>query len=267
LFCQRNKVNLSHNTILITGGGSGIGLALAKEFLQLNNQVIICGRNLDKLKAARKKFPAIKIIQCDLSSEGSVTALVKEIYREYPGLNFLVNNAGIMRMWNLQKESANIKEQKAEILTNFFGTVQLTQSLIPHLLKQDNGTILNVSSALAYVPMSAAPVYSATKAALHSYSISVRQQLENTNVKVFELLPAAVETDMATEIEKSTGLKNNGPKLTPEKLAVLALKGLKNDQPEIRPGMANTLYIIHRMFPGLSKKMILSQSKKMLTKL
>ena len=114
-----------------------------------------------------------------------------------------------MKMWNIQHETTNTQEQKAEILTNLFGAVQLTQSLIPHLLKQTNSFVLNVSSALAYVPMSAAPIYSATKAALHSYSISIRQQLENTNVKIFELIPAAIETDMATEMEKSIGMKTD----------------------------------------------------------
>ncbi len=260
-------MNLSNNTILITGGGSGIGLALAKEFILLNNRVIICGRNLEKLKNAKQKFPSIEIIQCDVSDENSVETLVQEIQEKYPNLNFLINNAGIMKMWNIQHETTNTQEQKAEILINFFGTVQLTQSLIPHLLKQKNSTILNVSSALAFVPMSATPIYNATKAALHSYSISIRQQLQNTNIKVVELMPAAIETDMAIEMEKSLGIENNSPKMTPKKLAMLTLKGLKNDIFEIRPGMANTLYIVHRMFPSLAEKMIANQSKKMLLRL
>lgn len=238
-----------------------------KEFIQLNNRVVICGRNLEKLKAAKQKFPSIQIIQCDVSDEDSVAALVKEIRQKYSDLNFLINNAGVMRMWNIQKETTNINQQKQEILTNFFGTVQLTQSLIPHLLKQRNSVVLNVSSALAFVPMSAAPIYNATKAALHSYSISIRQQLQNTNIKVAELLPGAIETDMATEMEKSLGIESNSPKMTPEKLAMLAIKGLKNDAKEIRPGMANTLYFIHRVFPSLAEKMISSQSKRMLLKL
>jgi len=260
-------VNLSNNTILITGGGSGIGLALAKEFLQLNNKVIICGRNKDRLQAAKQKFPSLTVIQCDVSNEDSVSALLEEIQQKHPRLNFLVNNAGMMRLWNIQKEPTSIKEHKAEILINLFGTIQLTQLLIPRLLKQENSAILNVSSALAEVPMSAAPVYSATKAALHSYSIAIRQQLRKTNISVFELLPAAIATDMATEMEKRIGTKNDSRKMPPEKLAALTIKGLKNDTYEIRPGIANTLHIIHRIFPALAEKMISNQSEKILLKL
>ncbi len=260
-------MNLSNNTILITGGGSGIGLALAKEFIQRDNRVIICGRNLEKLKAVKLKSPSIEIIQCDVSNENSVAALVQKIKQRYSDLNILINNAGIMRMWNVQKETTDIQEQKAEILTNFFGTLQLTQSLISHLLEKKSSLVLNVSSALALVPMSAAPVYSATKAALHSYSISIRQQLKNTNIKVVELLPAAIETDMAAEIEKSLGMENSSRKMTPEKLAMLTMNGLKNDTPEIRPGVANTLYFVHRIFPSLAQRMIATQSDGMLLKL
>jgi uncharacterized oxidoreductase len=260
-------VNLSNNTILITGGGSGIGLALVKQFLKNNNTVIIAGRNIEKLKHAKKSHPELEIIQCDVSGHDSVKALVLEIQQKYSDLNFLINNAGIMRMWNIQKEATNIKEQRTEILTNFFGTVQLTQSLIPHLLKKKNGVILTVSSALAYVPMAAAPIYNATKAALHSYSISIRQQLKGTNIKIFELLPGAIETEMSHNMEKAVGIEDRSPKMSSEKLAILTLKGLKNDTYEIRPGMANTLYIMNRIFPALAQKLLQKQSKKMLIKL
>ena len=259
-------MNLSNNTILITGGGSGIGLALAEQFLKHSNKVIITGRDIERLKNAKKNFPALEIIQSDISSEDSVITLVKEIKQKYSDLNFLINNAGIMRMWNIQKETTNIKEQKAEILTNVFGTIQLTQSLIPHLLNQKTSIILNVSSAVAYAPMSVMPVYCATKAALHSYSISIREQLQNTNIKVFELLPAGVDTEMAQEVERTLGI-NMGPKMAPDKLAILTLKGLKNDTYEIRPGMANMLYKMNRISPSLVKKMFAKESKKILIKL
>ena len=260
-------MNLSNNTILITGGGSGIGFALAKKFIQLNNRVIICGRNLEKLKTAKQKYPSIEIIQCDVSDDHSVETLVQEILETHPNLNFLVNNAGIMKMWNIRRETTNIREQKTEILTNFFGTIQLTQSLIPHLLGQKNSAVLNVSSGLAFVPMPAAPIYNATKAAIHSYSISVRQQLQNTPIKIFEVLPAAIETQMATDMEKIIGIENSGPKMSPEKLAELTIKGIKNDTYEIRPGMANMLYHLHRFTPSLAQNMIRKQSEKILLKL
>ena len=259
-------MNLTNNTILITGGGSGIGLALVKELLKHNNKIIISGRDIEKLKSAKKIFPELEIIQCDISNEDSVKALVQEIKQKYSSLNFLINNAGIMRMWNIQKETTDITEQKAEILTNVFGTIQLTQSLIPHLSKQKNSFILTVSSAVAYAPMSVMPVYCATKAALHSYSISIREQLQNTNIKVFELLPAGVDTEMAHEVERNLGI-DMGPKMAPDKLAILTLKGLANDTYEMRPGMANMLYKMNRFFPSLVKKMFAKESKKILTKL
>ncbi len=260
-------MNLSNNTILITGGGSGIGLALAKEFLQLNNKVIICGRNADRLQAAKKKLPSLEAIQCDVANEDSVLALLEKIHQKHPDLNFLINNAGVMKLWNVQKETTSTREQKEEVLINLFGTIQLTQLLIPSLLRQKKSFILNVSSALGEVPMPVAPIYSSTKAALHTYSIAIRQQLQNTNISVFELLPAAIATDMAREIEKNIGMTSSNPKMTPEKLEILTIRGLKNDTPEIRPGIANVLHVIHRFFPSLAQKMISSQSKKMLLKL
>lgn len=129
-------MNLTNNTILITGGGSGIGLALAKELLKHRNKIIINGRDIEKLKQAKKNYPELEFIQCDISKEDDVKKFAQEIQRKYPDLNFLINNAGLMRMWNIQKETTNIAQQKEEILTNIFGTVQLTQSLIPHLSKQ-----------------------------------------------------------------------------------------------------------------------------------
>lgn len=115
--------------------------------------------------------------------------------------------------------------------------------------------------------MSAAPIYNAMKAAIHSYSISVRQQLQNTSVKIFEVLPAAIETQMATDMEKIIGIESNGPKMSPEKLAELTIKGLKNDTYEMRPGMANMLYHLHRFFPSLAQNVIRKQSEKILPKL
>lgn len=259
-------MNLTNNTILITGGGSGIGLALAKELLKHGNKIIISGRDFERLENAKNNSPALEIIQCDISNEDSVKALVKEIKQKYFGFNFLINNAGMMRMWNIQKETTKIKEQKEEILTNIFGTIQLTQSLIPQLSRQKNSIILNVSSALAFAPMSAMPVYNATKAALHSYSISIREQLQNTSIKVFELLPAGIDTEMTRHVEKTLGI-DMGSKMSPDKLAMLTLKGLKNDTYEIRPGMANTLYMMNRFFPSLVKKMFAKESKKILIKL
>jgi len=260
-------MNLSNNTILITGGGSGIGLALAVELLNYNNKIIIAGRNIEKLQLAQTNHPKLEILQVDISDEASVKKLTYEVLEKYPDLNFLINNAGVINLWNIKTKKVSISGQKAELLTNVFGTIQLTQSLIPFLLNKKNATILNVSSALAFVPMASAPVYSATKAALHSYTISLRQQLQGTNVSVFEVLPAAINTDMAKHIEKSAGIEASGQGMLPEKLAVLIVSGLKKNNFEIRPGMANILYHLHRFFPTLAQKMLAKQAQKMLANL
>src|SRR6185437_4766554 len=259
-------MNLSNNTILITGGGSGIGLALAVELLNYNNKIIIAGRNIEKLQLAQTNHPKLEILQVDISDEASVKKLTYEVLEKYPDLNFLINNAGVINLWKIKTKKVSISGQKAELLTNVFGTIQLTQSLIPFLLNKKNATILNVSSALAFVPMASAPIYSATKAALHSYTISLRQQLHGTNVKIFEVLPAAVNTDMSSHIEKKAGIKDGGQGMPPEKLSILILKGLKKDNFEIRPGMSNMLYYLNRVFPALVEGMLEKQSKKMLIK-
>ena len=267
LLHRPGKVNLHDNTILITGGGSGIGLSLASEFLKLGNQVIISGRNIKKLKAAKEKFPGLEIIPCDISKEDSVRSLVREVHQKYPRLNVLVNNAGVIKMWDIKNRATNIAGQKEELLTNIFGTTQLTQSLLPQLLAQEKSAIIIVSSALAFVPMAAAPIYSATKAALHSYSISIRRQLQDTQISVFEVLPAAVDTQMTADMETIIGTENSGPKMSTEKLSFLILKSIANDTYEIRPGMANMLYRLHRLFPSLARNLLQKQSKKILLSL
>lgn len=259
-------MKLQDNTILITGGGSGIGVALAKK-LSVSNKVIICGRNFMKLQDVKNQFPKIEIIQCDISNGESVRNLIAEIQKKYSSLNFLINNAGIMKFWNLTNSDSNSEELYPEIQTNLIGTIGLTQALLPHLLKQNKGYILNVSSVLAFVPMSAAPIYSATKSALHSYSISLRQQLENRNIKVFELLPAAIDTEMAVTIKKSIGMQSQSKDMSPERLAELTLKAIQQDVIEIRPGMANMLYKINQLLPTVARKMISTQSKQLLSKI
>lgn len=256
-------MNIRNNTILITGGGSGIGLALAKELLKLNNTIIICGRNSETLENAKRETPGLHTLSCDVSNEDSVKLLVQKILQKYPTLNVLVNNAGLMRFWNVQRNDINISEQKKEILTNVFGTIQLTQSFIPHLLKQKTSAVVNISSALAFLPMSAAPIYNATKAAIHSYSISTRQQLRNTSIKVFEVLPGGVETQMAKSLEKIIGA-DGGPTMTPEKLVQYIVKGLQKNSFEIRPGIANMLYYVHRFLPSFAQNMIMRQSENIL---
>ena len=252
-------MKLTNNTILLTGGGSGIGLTLANKLAELGNKVIISGRRLEKLQEVNKANSQIAYIQTDVSNEESVKKLAHTIIEKYPALNMLINNAGVMQMYDIAKDGINtITTQSQEISTNITGPIMLGQLLLPHLLAKQEAAILNVSSGLAYTPFSAAPVYSATKAALHSYTLSLREQLKGSSVKVFELLPPLVDTDMTTHIEMSM------PKISSEKLIKSTIIGLKNNTYEIRPGMTGMMYYMVRFMPAMMRAMIGKDAKKAL---
>jgi len=186
---------LSNNTILITGGATGIGLALAEEFLSHDNEVIICGRREEKLREAKEKNPKLHTIQCDLSKANERIKFTNSVLHDFPNLNILINNAGIQQYLKFLGE---IPEQKIEneISTNITAPIHLSSLFIPHLLKMKESAIMNVTSGLAFVPIANAPVYCATKAALHSFTMTLRVQLRDTPIKVFELAPPIVDTEL-----------------------------------------------------------------------
>jgi uncharacterized oxidoreductase len=191
-------MKLNGNTILITGGGSGIGLALAEEFSRMDNRVIVAGRTPEKLRVAEKK--GFKTFSVDMSNPASIHALAEKVTQEFPRLNVVIHNAGIAKAENLI-QGGNSKVQEEIVLTNFLGPMRLTDALLPHLLKQSSATIMTVSSGLAFVPNASNPTYSATKAALHSYSQSLRFQLKDTSVKVIEIAPPYVQTCLGGEFQ------------------------------------------------------------------
>lgn len=174
-------MKLSGNTVLITGGGSGIELALAKEFARLDNQVIIAGRSPQKLDIAAGK--GLKTAIADMSDLVSIENLAEQVIRDFPALNVVIHNAGVSRIENLL-EGGDSKIAEEIITTNLLGPMRLTNALLPHLLTQETAAIMTVSSGLAFLPNAQAPTYSATKAALHSYSQSLRYQLKNTAIEV-----------------------------------------------------------------------------------
>jgi uncharacterized oxidoreductase len=188
-------MELSGNTILITGGASGIGYAFAERFLAAGSEVIICGRREDKLREAQEKHPQFHTRVCDVGEERERVALFDWATSEFPRLNVLVNNAGIQRRSNLT-ESEDWRRTRSEIAINFDAPVHLSRLFIPHLLKQERPAIINVTSGLSFVPLANVPVYCATKAALHSFTMSLRQQLSETPVSVIEVAPPAVDTDL-----------------------------------------------------------------------
>jgi uncharacterized oxidoreductase len=182
------------NTILITGGGSGIGLALAREFHQRGNTVIIAGRRQSALDAATAANPGMHSLVLDTADHVSIAAAATDLTLDFPALNAVLNNAGIMRPEDLKKGAT--ADADAIIATNLLGPIRLTAALLPHFLKQPAATILNVSSGLAFVPLATTPTYCATKAAIHSYTQSLRYQLKDTAIKVLEIVPPWVATEL-----------------------------------------------------------------------
>ncbi|HZC36205.1 MAG TPA: SDR family NAD(P)-dependent oxidoreductase [Chthoniobacterales bacterium] len=189
-------MKLSNNTIFVTGGGSGIGRGLAESLHKLGNKVIISGRRHDVLYQTVKANPGMEFIVLDVSDSDSIRDVAVKVVQEYPDLNVLINNAGILKVENLKKFPGKLKDSEAVIITNLLGPIRLTAALLPHLQKQPESAIINVSSGLGFVPLPVTPTYSATKAALHSYTVSLRVELAGTPVEVIEIIPPAVATDL-----------------------------------------------------------------------
>ena len=187
------------NTILITGGGSGIGRGLAEAFHALGNQVIIAGRSTKKLDETTAANPGMKSLTVDITDAGGIRALAAQVGQDYPQLNVLINMAGVMRPENLLSQPDDLSDAEDTIATNLLGPIRLTAALTPLLLGQDHATIMNVSSGLAFVPLAMTPTYCATKAAIHSYTESLRYQLKDTSVEILELVPPYVQTELMGE--------------------------------------------------------------------
>jgi uncharacterized oxidoreductase len=188
-------MNLSGNTILVTGGASGIGLAFVKRFIERGNEVIVCGRREDKLSEAKTKVPGIITHACDVGEARSREDFVHWTLDQFPDVNILVNNAGIQRRIDLTAGEDWVKT-RSEIEINLDAPIHLTQLFYPHFAKKENAAIVNVTSGLSFMPLASVPVYCATKAALHSFTLSLRWQLRETHVKVVEIIPPAVDTDL-----------------------------------------------------------------------
>jgi uncharacterized oxidoreductase len=245
-------MKLSGNTILITGGTSGIGLELAGQLLAFGNTVIVTGRDQSKLDLAKRKLPKIHALQSDVSDPQAIARLFEAIIKDFPALNILVNNAGFMRKINLHDQGSDLKDLTLEIETNLMGPVRMVKQFLPHLKTQKVAAIVNVSSGLAFTPFPLSPVYCATKAGLHSFTQSLRVQLKNTTVKVFELAPPATQTPLQNAFDASD--IKGVPMMDVKKLAFQAIKGLQNDRFEILPGLSKVLRFMSRVAPHLAVK-------------
>jgi uncharacterized oxidoreductase len=251
-------MKLSGHTILVTGGSVGIGLAFAAKFLELGNEVIITGRRQAKLDEARARFPKLHTIVSDVSSAAEVAKLGVEVKERFPRLDVLMNNAGVLVNRNLGVSSSDLEALTSEMDTNVNGTMRTISALID-LLKANKGTIINVSSGLAFVPLTSAPIYSATKAAIHSYTTSLRFQLKDAGVHVVELMPPAVRTEL------TSGVPEGDFKLiTVDELVALTIPALEAGKVEIRPGQANQLHWMSRLAPTFINGQLFKGSKSLI---
>jgi uncharacterized oxidoreductase len=233
-----------NNKVLITGGSAGIGFAMAQLF-SVNNQVIIVGRNADRLKAAAAKLKNVTAIVADVSDAKDVESLVGVVRRDHPDLNIVINNAGMAAPFPLTGGAAGAFEYaQREMLTNYLSIVRLNDALLPLLRLQPVAAIVNVSSVVAFVPSSQISTYSATKAALRAYTLSLRHQLASTgDVKVFELMPPLVDTELSAGI----GGKNGIP---PSVVAEALVASLEKEEYEIRVGQTEDVYQLSRTSPA-----------------
>jgi uncharacterized oxidoreductase len=223
-------MKLTNNKILITGGASGIGLAMAERFIQENNTVIICGRRDSALEEAKEKLPSVITKQCDLTLEADRSALFEWVAKEHSDLNVLVNNAGVQQWMNISDDDFFSKASQ-EIKTNIEVPLQLTWQFLklPAL-----DTILNVTSGLAFVPFTKVPVYSATKAFFHSFTLSLRELVKSKNIEVIEVIPPALNTDLG-----GIGLHDHAPPVSDFISAIFAQ--LEEGKVELTFGFTETV--------------------------
>jgi uncharacterized oxidoreductase len=225
----------SGNTVLITGGGSGIGLALTEALVGRGNEVIICGRRRDRLHAAKKRMPEIHVRVCDLSVARSRRALVDWLLSDFKELNLLINNAGIQRPVDFLKGSRDFEDADEEVATNLMAPIHLSALLIPRLRRKREAAIVNISSGLAFTPLAAVPVYCATKAAVHTLSLCLRHQLRDTSVRVFEVAPPMVATGLSGSRRRPD---EDGYIMSAEAVAAGVLDALERDEEEVALGSA-----------------------------
>jgi uncharacterized oxidoreductase len=226
------------NTILITGATSGIGRAFAAEFLRLGNRVIACGRREDRLRELQAEHPGIITRVCDIQDEDQRVALAEWAVREHPELNMLINNAGIQLVSDFTGP-VKVSRLHSELETNLVAPAHLASLLVPHLSAQAGAAILNITSGLAFVPLAPVAMYCATKAALHSLTLSLRYQLRETGIQVIEIAPPAVDTELGPETRENSQSSHGG--IPVEEFLSEAMEGLAQGELEIAVAGAHYL--------------------------
>jgi uncharacterized oxidoreductase len=229
----------TENTILITGGTSGIGLAFAEEFLRLGNKVIICGRREDRLKQIAEKHEGIVTRVCDVADSNDRENLASWAISNFPEVNVLINNAGLQLLTDMTKP-VDVNRVNSEISTNLTAPIHLASLFAQHLSTKPEAAIINISSGLAFVPIAFMPVYCATKAAIHSITLSLRHQLRNTPVKVFEIAPPAVDTELGSDRREDKTQSHGG--LPVADFLKEAMEAIKTDKLMAPIAMAKNSY-------------------------
>lgn len=241
-------MNIRGNTVLVTGGSAGIGLAMAKALVAAENTVIVCGRDQIRLRKAREVVPGIHTIQCDVTRDDELADLHNRVLSDFPRLNILINNAAMMHICDFVESAGGSEKIEEEVRTNLLAPMKLTNLFLPVLQQQATAAIVIVSSGLAYVPVANVAVYCATKAALHSFTRSLRYRLRKTTIKVFEVLPPLVDTDLARTLHM--------PKIHADQVAKELLRGLKRERYELRVGMVKLLHRMSQLAPTLAENML-----------
>jgi uncharacterized oxidoreductase len=241
-------MELHHRTILLTGGTSGLGLEFARQLLALGNTVLLTGRDPAKLAHTQRELPQVHTFQSDVRDPAAIEQLYAQVTARFPALSLLINNAGEMRKLNLQDPTLDLRDVTRELDSNLAGPMRMVQQFLPHLLAQPTAAILNVTSGLALTPYPLAPVYGATKAGLRAYTKALRVQLQNTSVRVFELIAPAAKTPLSDPFARDVQEKDL---MDPRPLIAQTLRALQQDSWEVYPGMATALRYLSRLAPGL----------------
>lgn len=246
---------LKNQTILITGGSSGIGLTLAKVLLGGDNNVIICGRSEERLKAAKLQLPNVHTIQCDISDKQGRHHLMTTIREKYPACNVLVNNAAIVHKTSFASDDEMILKAEAEINTNLLAPIALAKTFLSHCKTHKQSAVLNITTGLVFAPRVIYPIYNATKAGLHAFTQVLRAQTTNDSTDVIEVMMPMVDTPWH---------KGEVPRvaISPEKAVDEMIKKIERGQKEIKVGAVKLLYCIWRISPGLAFKVINNISSK-----
>jgi uncharacterized oxidoreductase len=240
-------MRLQSRKVVITGGSSGIGMAIATELTARGNNVVLVARNAERLRGAQEQLPGSSIIVANIATQDGQRTIVDQVATQHPDVSIIINSAGVLKFSDLAKPDSFL-DLREQLETNFVGLVALSLEFAGLLRPMPEGAIVNISSGLAYLPSARMAYYSATKAAVHSFTQSLRYQLRDTNIRVIELLPPAVDTPMLTGVQR--------PKMPADVVANALLDGIEREKTEIRLGGAARIYAMSRLFPRFAFRRI-----------